>query len=100
MRLNSKEKLEIIKEICEVTVEKVSTGEYRCNPRAEIKDGGILKGITGSGFTSPEAINDAWKLLTELKEGQYIVVGGTSLGRDAFRWKGRHWARVKEGWAA
>lgn len=63
----------------------------------EVKDGSILCGTYGNGFTPEEAILDHWqKLVTDLPRDQYLVVRAYRDERRAVRWNGFMWEDVPE----
>ncbi len=62
----------------------------------KVKGGGVVKSVSGNGNTPEEAIEDHWKQLTELKSDEYIVVNAGSDNRQAVKWNGFMWKRVKE----
>jgi hypothetical protein len=75
-------------------------GDWYVNQDVEVKDGGILIGTYGNGATPEEAIEDHWRVLTEIPRGHYLVVRAFDNLRRAVRWNGFMWEDVKESAAA
>lgn len=72
-----------------------SPGDWYVQQHVEIKDGSVLVGAYGNGETPIAAIEDHWNELTDLKNGQYLVVDALRK-RRAVRWNGFMWADVTE----
>lgn len=94
--MNYKEKLGIMREICTVTLEENEDGSWSCNPRAEIKDNAILAGLFARKPTAAKAVGAVWDRMTNVSEGQYIVVNAYRPNRAAYQWSGKHWRIVHE----
>lgn len=64
----------------------------------EIKDGSCLQSTTGDHASTPqEALENTWKLVTNLPNKQYLVRNAyDKKKRRAFRWNGFMWAEVQE----
>lgn len=63
----------------------------------DIKRGGFLSSRCGNGTTPQEAVEDHWKLKTELEEEEYIVLdAGNKEKRRAVKWNGYMWADIVE----
>jgi hypothetical protein len=58
-----------------------------------ISGDGFMAGVSGRGETMDDAVNDLWKILTELPEGRYIVIYDKS-GRHKLRWDGSAFVEV------
>jgi hypothetical protein len=65
-------------------------------PSLEIKEGGILSGITGRGNSPQLAVEDAWNQITTLPANKHVVRGAYTPERFAFRWNGMMFAPVDE----
>jgi hypothetical protein len=56
---------------------------------AEIKDGGVLRGVCGYGADFSEALSDLWRQLTVMEKiTEYVVVNAGRETRRAVRWNG------------
>lgn len=64
----------------------------------EIKDGPMLSGDYGNGWTPEAAIEDHWRrLVDELPPGKYLVLhAGDPEKRRAVRWNGFMWETITE----
>lgn len=90
------EKFEAINALGEASVHMRKPGDWYVSQATEIKDGGMLCGHYGDG-TSPEAaIEDHWRVLTELNPHQYVVINAAGPDRQALSWNGYRWASVRE----
>lgn len=64
-------------------------------PKAEIKDGSMLKSGAGNGRTPEEAVENYWREMTELNPGERVVIGAYSDARREVRWNGYMWQDYK-----
>lgn len=72
-----------------------AAGDWYCRlPGVEIGGNSILESVGGDGTTPHAAVTDAWKRLTELPAGKYIVVDAMRTTRRQYRWNGFMWADV------
>lgn len=62
----------------------------------EVRDNGLLMGVTGRGRTPETAVDELFERLTNVPAGQYLVVNAYSDQRRAVRWNGFMWAQVNE----
>jgi len=65
-------------------------------PSVDIKSSHFLQGVSESGKTPEEAVNNTWNGLVDLKSGTYIVTNAYKDGRRAVKWNGFMWEDVKE----
>lgn len=65
-------------------------------PGLEIRKGGLLGGLSEFESNIVDAINAAWKRLTTLPAGQYIVIDAMKPSRRAYRWNGYAWKPFAE----
>jgi hypothetical protein len=65
-------------------------------PGVSLKKEFTLEGVSGSGNTPEEAINSAWKRLTNPGLGQYLVTRTLTNPSKAVRWNGFMWEDVAE----
>jgi hypothetical protein len=71
-------------------------GSWYVSDATEIRDGGILRGVSGNGTSPVQAILAHWQQLTELETGQYVVMRAMKENRRAVKWNGFMWADVNE----
>lgn len=73
-------------------------GEWYATTSVEIKDGSVLKGCMGNGYSPEDAVDELWNNMTKLQPHEYLVVHATNTGtkRAAYRWNGFMWAPVDE----
>lgn len=69
---------------------------FVAQPGVEMKNMGLLRGVSGNGPSPQEAVEAHWEELTSPPPGQYIVVGAYRANRRAVRWSGHMWSDVME----
>lgn len=69
--------------------------QYYVDQNVEIKDGSILRSISGNGNTPREALEDHWEQLINLRKHEYVILDpGTK--RECYKWNGEEWERYNE----
>jgi hypothetical protein len=94
--MNWEQKLQALNNVAPVELGMRMPGNWYASHRAYIKKGGFLEGSAGNGVSPEEAVNDLWRLRTELAPEHYVVVDDMGPNRRAYRWAGFMWEPVQE----
>jgi hypothetical protein len=95
--LTWEEKLQACQVLGNVSLRMRAPGDWYVDHNVEIRNGPILEGGCVTGATTPqEAAEKHWAWLTDLLNGQYVVVNAYRDNRFAARWNGFMWAPVSE----
>ncbi len=96
-QLTIDQKADILQAIGKLTVHRRSASNwYATVDGIEVKQGSFLCGDYGNGKTPEAAIDDCFRVLTELKRGEYLVKNAYGESRRAMRWNGFMWQEVVE----
>jgi hypothetical protein len=69
---------------------------YIHQPGIEVKCRSILRSPCGNGASPLGAVSEYWDEITNLKPGEYVVIGAMAEIRRAVEWNGFMWADVRE----
>jgi hypothetical protein len=90
------QKLDALNKLDRCAIRMRSIGDWIVEQTVEIKFGARMRSVEGRGATVEEAVNAHWHLLTELKDGEFVVARAGSLSRSSARWIGIMWEPVVE----
>jgi len=89
-RLSWQQKLNILQRFGSASLHMRKPGDWFVAQDIGIYSNGLLEGRYGNGNTPKRAVEQHWKLLTNLQDGEYIVViNAHSHSRQEYRWNGR-----------
>lgn len=98
MNLNYQQKMQAILALGEASVVMRKPDDwYVAQSGVDVKAGSVLEGRYGNGVHPEAAIHDHWDQLTQLKDGEYVVVFTTDdhgTKRRHVRWNGFMWEDV------
>jgi len=95
--MNWEDKAERLQELGILNIHMRYKGNWFCSiSNVDIADGTFLIGKFGNGDSPISAIEDYWKVLTQLESGQYIVINALKRGRTVACWDGMGWIYGKD----
>lgn len=84
------QKLAALKSLTSHHLEMRKPGDWYVSCHAEVAGDGMLRGQCGEGATPQDAVEDHWRLLTELPPDRYLRCG-ISGHTKVVRWNGFMW---------
>lgn len=95
--MNWEQTVQALQALAEVSLRMRKPGDWYVNARIEVKSGSMLVGGAGTGRTPEQAVLAEWnRLVTDLKDGEYLVINAGNEERRAVRWNGFMWQDIKE----
>ena len=92
MLMTWEQKLQALQSLADCELHMRRPGDWFVNQRVQIGGNGLLTGSYGNGATPEKAVEDHWKVLTNLDLDQYLVISASSIReRQHVRWNGFMW---------
>lgn len=93
--MNWEQKLAAIQALGDTSLRMRKPGDwYVSSTRMEIGGDGMLSGEYGNGRTPEEAVEEHWRIYTNLPPGKFIVIGAYTDKRRQVRWNGYMWEDI------
>jgi hypothetical protein len=97
MEMTWEQKFVALNMLAKCSLEMRKPSDWFVGQAIEKKVGDMLEAVFGEGTNPAGAVLDHWLRVTNLKEGEYLVINSMDKeNRKAYKWNGFMWEQVDE----